>query len=451
MRPRTVAALLLTGWGAFAFGAPYPWAYWPLFVASAALGVSGLAARDGRRIGTSVRAALGAVAAIIALQLVPLPATVIRRLSPATDAWLTRNALAYASTASAHALSIVPAHTIVALCAFLSMSLLLLGMARTLTDRDASQIALGISFLGVALALVGIVQKTLWNGRLYGFWKPEETGSAFGPFNNHNHFAGWMLMAIPFAAGYFFSRLSRTLHHVPRGWRNRVLWLSDVDASQTVLSGVALLAMTLALVLTSSRSGLIGFGAAMVLCASVILRRSAAGERGARWVYLSTVAAVTVFAIGWSGSADVASGFTSKSMNGLDGRFAVWNDAWTVARRFPVLGTGVNTYGSAMLVYQTADPSVHFGEAHNDYLQLAAEGGFLVTAAAVGALLAIAFAIRRRFAEERRGASDYWVRIGAATGLVAIALQETVDFSLQMPGNAVLCAILCAIAIRPVR
>jgi hypothetical protein len=39
------------------------------------------------------------------------------------------------------------------------------------------------------------------------------------------------------------------------------------------------------------------------------------------------------------------------------------------------------------------------------------------------------------------------VRVGAVTGLAAIALQETVEFSLQMPGNAVLFAVLCGIAL----
>ena len=33
------------------------------------------------------------------------------------------------------------------------------------------------------------------------------------------------------------------------------------------------------------------------------------------------------------------------------------------------------------------------------------------------------------------------------TGLAAIALQEMVDFSLQIPGNAVLFTVLCAIAL----
>jgi hypothetical protein len=37
---------------------------------------------------------------------------------------------------------------------------------------------------------------------------------------------------------------------------------------------------------------------------------------------------------------------------------------------------------------------------------------------------------------------DYWIRIGAVTGILAIALQEISDFSLQMPGNAVFFVVL---------
>jgi hypothetical protein len=53
--------------------------------------------------------------------------------------------------------------------------------------------------------------------------------------------------------------------------------------------------------------------------------------------------------------------------------------------------------------------------------------------------------IWRRFAESN--GSSYWVRLGAVTGLIAIGLQSTVEFSLQMPGNAALAAVLCGIAL----
>ena len=38
------------------------------------------------------------------------------------------------------------------------------------------------------------------------------------------------------------------------------------------------------------------------------------------------------------------------------------------------------------------------------------------------------------------------MRTGATLGLIAIAIQELSDFSLQMPGNAVLFVLLAAIA-----
>src|SRR5262245_56861568 len=43
---RPARALLVAGiaWGAFAFGAVYPWAYWPLAIATAAAAFAGLAA-----------------------------------------------------------------------------------------------------------------------------------------------------------------------------------------------------------------------------------------------------------------------------------------------------------------------------------------------------------------------------------------------------------------------
>jgi O-antigen ligase len=101
----------------------------------------------------------------------------------------------------------------------------------------------------------------------------------------------------------------------------------------------------------------------------------------------------------------------------------------------------------AAIPYSTPGKDYHFREAHNDYLQLAAEGGLLVGVPATVVLWCVVAAIRRRVAEDRPDSSTYWVRVGAVTGLAAIALQSVVEFSLQMPGNAVLCVVLLAIAV----
>ena len=125
-------------------------------------------------------------------------------------------------------------------------------------------------------------------------------------------------------------------------------------------------------------------------------------------------------------------------------------DAWKfgslVLARFPIAGSGLNTYGIAMLFYQRHDLAQHYAQAHNDYLQLVGEGGALVVLPALASVAAFTIAVRRRFKSEM-SATAFWLRVGAVTGLVAIAVQEIVDFSLQMPGNTILFAVLCAIAL----
>src|SRR3954464_11756389 len=82
-RALVVAAL---AWGAFAFGAVYPWAYWPLFGATILVGVAGLCAggrATTRSLGlTGLTLGFCAVLAAGCLQLVPIPLTLMSRISP---------------------------------------------------------------------------------------------------------------------------------------------------------------------------------------------------------------------------------------------------------------------------------------------------------------------------------------------------------------------------------
>jgi O-antigen ligase len=114
---------------------------------------------------------------------------------------------------------------------------------------------------------------------------------------------------------------------------------------------------------------------------------------------------------------------------------------------YPLTGTGLNTFGTAMHQYQSfvRDQQVH--EAHNDYLQLAAEGGLLLGLPIAASIVVLVYAVRRRFRAGEDDTLGYWLRAGAAVGLVAIAVQSLVEFSLQMPGNAAMFVALAAVAL----
>jgi len=269
---------------------------------------------------------------------------------------------------------------------------------------------------------------------------------AFGPFINRNHFAGWMLLALPVAVGYFSSLVAKGMVGVKPGWRNRMIWFSTPDASRAVLTGFAILVMGLALTLTLSRSGVSCFLLAMVISAFNALKRQTTATKGR---LLGTyIALVCVAAATWAGIDAIGARFAEVDWK-LGGRAGAWADAWRIHESFRWFGTGFNTYGSATLLLQQFEKSTaHYAEAHNDYLQLLVEGGWLVAVPALVLVWLFAGEVRRRFREGQDDRTGYWIRLGAVTGIVAIAFQEVVEFSLQMPGNAALFTILCAIAVR---
>jgi O-antigen ligase len=97
------------------------------------------------------------------------------------------------------------------------------------------------------------------------------------------------------------------------------------------------------------------------------------------------------------------------------------------------------------LYYPKVFADFHLQQAHNDYLQLLAEGGVLVTLPVVATAWAL-FQRCRRGLRFDRGAAR-WIRGGAIVSILTIALQSLVEFSLQMPGNTALFIVLLAIVL----
>ena len=88
-RALTAALVALIAWGVLAFGAVYPWAYWPLIGGSAVLGLLAFSAGSpAPALPAALRpivAALAAIATVALLQTVPLPPRVCTAISPATE------------------------------------------------------------------------------------------------------------------------------------------------------------------------------------------------------------------------------------------------------------------------------------------------------------------------------------------------------------------------------
>jgi len=120
------------------------------------------------------------------------------------------------------------------------------------------------------------------------------------------------------------------------------------------------------------------------------------------------------------------SAFHHRDFTGM-GRMGFWSEAIGVIKRFPVLGSGLNTY---------ARMGTQFGYAHNCYLQMAAEIGILGVAAFLF-MLGVFFCSVFKALPAVKDPFLYAVLAGSMAGLIGFLVQsffDTTFYSVQL-GN----------------
>ena len=310
------------------------------------------------------------------------------------------------------------------------------------TSGGVRQTVRGISAIGLVVSGVAIAQAATAGRMIYWLFRTEYEGPLpFGPFVNRNHFATWTIMAAPLCLGYIVARASKASasRQASTNPRTRLARLADGRTLWLTAAGATMIG---ALLLSLSRSGIVALAVATIASALLLRPRTSPG-RG--W-WLAAALIVTVgLGVSRADLPALADRFT-RSGSRVENRVRIWRDTLPVVRDFWLTGTGVGTYRTAMLYYQRSDrDDVQFNQAHNHYLQATAEGGVVLLALIACASVALAHVVRQRLATDASG--YYWIRAGAATGLLAVALQSFWETGLVMPANAGLAAVLAAIAV----
>ena len=392
--------------------------------------------RGGERALDSV---LLAIAAFTLVQAIPLPSSIVGALSPYADP--VRQALALnPSTSSWIPLSIDESSTLWA-AAVTSGALALFFAARSVFAwGGVRQTIRGISGIGLVFSAIAIAQAATAGRLIYWRFPTEYEGPLpFGPFVNRNHFATWVIMAAPLCLGYMMTRASAPQRAPSPMINPRARLTRAADGRMTWLA-VAGVVMIAALLMSMSRSGILSLATAMCLWA-LSHRRQRFGGR--KWWFLTIFILVAGVAATRVDIASLADRF-AQSGSSVQDRARIWRDTLPLVRDFWLTGSGVGSYRTAMLYYQRADRTVQFNQAHNHYLQVAAEGGVVLAGLLIAAIIALARVTRAQLSADRSGA--YWIRAGAACGLTAVALQSLWETGLVMPANAALAAVIAAIA-----
>jgi O-antigen ligase len=378
---------------------------------------------------------LGLSLAAIAIQLIPLSAALRGRLSPASLAY--DRAMRFDALAvSGRPLSIAPAETLLALFSAASL-VLLFWCARTVFEQSGARTTIrGIAWIGLFVSPLALVHHVMPLPVIDQAWGLTSGGlRTYGPFVNRNDFAGWLIMAIPLTLGYGIARL--------RAQRRAGASVTAPDAVDTTSLWLAMAAALMlgGLLSSLSRSGVAGAAAGMVCFAW--LARGRVTAQGTVWGTAALVGILAVAAM-YADFGALSSRFGSTFADGFSGRLAIWRQTLPVIRDFWPFGSGAGTYQSVMVLYQTMSRYYYITHADNEALQILAEGGLLLALPVALSLAAGAALVMKRLREDR--SAIFWLRAGAATGMLAIGAQNMVEMTLRVPANAVLFAILAAVA-----
>jgi len=281
---------------------------------------------------------------------------------------------------------------------------------------------------GAVVALFAVLQGMAPNGKVYWIRTLEQGGLIYGPYVNHNHYAGLMEMLTPFP-------LVLAATHFTDGGR------------KIAVAGIAAL-MAASIFLSGSRGGMAAFVAQMVVL-SVLLTRKREGNWKQPLMLGAFLVMVIVFLL-WMGNNELTRrliSIHSEARQEINGgvRLTIDRDCLRMLMRRPFLGWGLGTFPIVYPEFRSFYTNMFVNQAHNDYLQLLVETGLAGFSIAVWFLVLVfrqAAGKLKNWTENASGA----LTVAAMLGCVGILVHSFLDFNLQIPANAALFYVLCAIA-----
>ena len=281
--------------------------------------------------------------------------------------------------------------------------------------------------------LYGVMVVASGHPFIWGVPKTAYLESATGTFINRNNYAAFLAATLPVGAGLLIAAARRV---APRpGARRSWLIVLGNDGSRALILGLVAATGLAGLLLSLSRAGTILGLAAIALTGAVLLRRRA-WPAVAIAALLAALAAIPLLDIG----AERLTGRLAASGEELTtagGRLSVWHDTIEMAAARPATGAGFGTFTWAFPRYRSAVVRLHYTHAHEDLLQLAAEGGLV----ALVLLALVLVPLAKVTIASLGGGADPPTR-GAALGLCALLLHALVDFPFHIPAVALVGCVL---------
>lgn len=291
----------------------------------------------------------------------------------------------------------------------------------------ARHLAIVFSIYGAAVASFALLQGIAPNGKLYWLRTPSMGGWIYGPYVNHNHYAGLMELLVPIPLVLSVSRLA--------------------SSRERLLAAAAAAVMAATIFLSGSRGGMLAVLVELLILAVLLVRQ----KRELRTtIALGGFLLVVISLLIWIGGGELGrrvSSISTETRTEISGgmRLTIDRDAFQMFLRKPTLGWGLGTFPVVYPQFRSFYTNFFVNQAHDDYLQLLVEMGALGFGAMIWFLIVLyrrALGKIRNWTSEVNGAAA----LACILGCTGILIHSALDFNLQIPANAALFYVFCSIA-----
>ena len=309
-------------------------------------------------------------------------------------------------------------------CAYALLCFLVVQCLRKISQINV--LAWLFSGYGFIVAMFALMQGIASNGKLYWLRTAESGGWIYGPYVNHNHYAGLMEMLTPIPLVISLSgnvRVSR---------RSTCSCGGSIDGEHDFSLRVA------------RWYGCIRRGDGLAHRLS-----DHATEALETNFCIRRVPGHRIRALAWLGGGELTerivsihSGARTELSGGT--RLTIDRDALKIFAEKPFVGWGLGVFPEIYPQFSSLSTNLQVGMAHNDYLQLLVETGGLGFVAVLWFLITL-FRCALKKLNDWPSETNTAVTLAAMLGVAGILVHSFVDFNLQIPANAALFYVLCAI------
>jgi O-antigen ligase len=325
-----------------------------------------------------------------------------------------------------------------ALILWAAFAALLWSLPQALRSRPAvRRLAWAVFLIGAAVAVIGISQRGQGNNAYYGL-RPVGPRNPFGPYPNHDHAASLMAMSLCAGLGLILPRLDRLRREYS------IQRMTEMGAQ------LALMAFLIAVVgfgiwRTHSRGGILSLCAGLWATAMLASWRVEAAKprRALRAGLLAAAAAGTAFLLlnpEWIGhvfgTPDISTTY----------RLSTYRSSLRMLQDFPIFGTGMAAFRDVLPAYkETLFGKYSVQHVHNDWLELAVTMGLPALLAWAGGMIVFLRRMTRLWLD-CASREMFLLSAGLMAAVLGFLLHGLVDFSFQIPANAVIfLMLLCLI------